>query len=172
MPTINTIHYHSPCGELLLGSFEDKICLCDWTSAESRHRQVVSRLIQRYNATVHDRATEITAQAITQLEEYFQGHRTRFSLPLVLAGTPFQEEVWDALRLVPYGSTCSYSHLACSIGKPAAIRAVSRAVGANAISIFLPCHRIVGSDNSLTGYAGGLDAKQFLLQTEQRNVPS
>ena len=88
-------------------------------------------------------------------------------LPLHYAGTPFQQRVWDALREIPYGETTSYARLARAVGRPSAVRAVASANGANAISILVPCHRVVGSDGSLTGYAGGLDAKAGLLALER-----
>ena len=164
---VSTSLYHSPCGNLLLGSIEGKICLCDWVCSELHHRQVIRRITRRLKAAVRDEASETTAEAAKQLDEYFKGQRQQFTLPLVTAGTPFQTEVWNALQSLPYGVTTSYLNLAQSVGHAKAVRAVSRAVGANALSILIPCHRIVGSDNSLTGYAGGLAAKQFLLQLER-----
>ena len=164
---ISTSLYHSPCGDLLLGSIEGKICLCDWVCSEPHHRQVIRRITRWLKAGVSEDASETTAEAAKQLDEYFKGQRQQFTLPLVTAGTPFQTEVWNALQSLPYGVTTSYLNFAQSIGHARAVRAVSRAVGANALSILVPCHRIVGSDHSLTGYAGGLAAKQFLLQLEQ-----
>ena len=100
------------------------------------------------------------------MNEYFAGARREFDLPLLLVGTDFQKTVWKGLQSIPYGKTVSYSQLAKTIGKPLAVRAVAAANGANAISIILPCHRVIGSDNSLTGYGGGLPAKQKLLELE------
>jgi len=109
----------------------------------------------------------VLLQAATELSEYFTGQRRRFDVPLTTAtGTPFQQAVWQALQGVPAGSTCSYGELARRIGKPAAVRAVGAAVGRNPLSIIVPCHRVVGSNGSLTGYAGGLPRKTALLQLE------
>ena len=102
-----------------------------------------------------------------QLDEYFAGRRTAFDLPLNLqGGTPFQRSVWQALLGIPAGQRTSYAILSQRIGKPAAVRAVGAAVGRNPVSIVVPCHRVVGTDGSLTGYAGGLDRKTALLQLE------
>jgi methylated-DNA-[protein]-cysteine S-methyltransferase len=114
-----------------------------------------------------DPADEPFAAAARQLAGYFDGRLTRFELNLDPAGTPFQRRVWLALRDIPYGQTVSYGELAASIGAPAASRAVGLANGKNPISIVVPCHRVVGSDGSLTGYGGGLDRKRFLLDLEQ-----
>ncbi|HEX3733134.1 MAG TPA: methylated-DNA--[protein]-cysteine S-methyltransferase [Mycobacteriales bacterium] len=108
------------------------------------------------------------AEAIRQLEEYFAGSRTSFELPLILAGTEFQRRVWAGLRDIGYGETVSYGQLADRLGSPTASRAVGLANGKNPISIIVPCHRVVGSMGSLTGYGGGLERKQFLLDFEAR----
>jgi len=109
----------------------------------------------------------------TQLTEYFSGRRHHFEIPLDLRGTEFQVEAWTALATIPYGETVSYAHQAESIGRPTAVRAVGSANSRNPIPIVLPCHRVVGSDGSLTGYAGGLDLKRRLLDIErsQQTLP-
>ena len=104
--------------------------------------------------------------ACRQLDEYFAGQRRRFELRLAPRGTAFQLAVWQALQCIPYGHTCSYSELAGQIGRPQAVRAVGAANGANPLSIVVPCHRVIGRNGSLTGYAGGLPRKQLLLQLE------
>jgi methylated-DNA-[protein]-cysteine S-methyltransferase len=101
-----------------------------------------------------------------QLEEYFAGDRREFEPPLAPRGTEFQRTVWQAPRAVPYGATRSYSQLAREIGRPSAVRAVGAADGQNPISIIVPCHRVIGADGSLTGFAGRLQVKQRLLQLE------
>lgn len=106
------------------------------------------------------------SRAQRQLEEYFAGKRDRFELKLAPSGTPFQQRVWQALAAIPSGSTVTYGALANSIGAPRSVRATGAAVGRNPISIVLPCHRVVGSDGSLTGYAGGLERKRALLALE------
>jgi len=104
--------------------------------------------------------------AIEQLREYFDGRLTHFDLPLDVSGTPFQLAVWGELQKIPYGSTCSYIDIARSLGKPGAARAVGMANHENPIAVIIPCHRVVGADGSLTGYAGGLHLKQQLLGIE------
>jgi methylated-DNA-[protein]-cysteine S-methyltransferase len=101
-----------------------------------------------------------------QLDEYFAGRRRQFELRLAPRGTSFQQAVWQALQRIPYGRTCSYSDLAAAIARPQAVRAVGTANGANPLSIVIPCHRVIGRDGSLTGYAGGLPRKQLLLELE------
>jgi methylated-DNA-[protein]-cysteine S-methyltransferase len=101
-----------------------------------------------------------------QLAEYFEGKRTAFDLPVRPKGTPFQLKVWEALRAIPFGTTISYAELARRVGAPKAARAVGAAVGKNPIGIVVPCHRVVGSNGALTGFAGGLDRKRWLLDHE------
>lgn len=101
-----------------------------------------------------------------QLDQYFAGKREQFQLSLAVQGTAFQQEVWQALQRIPYGTTCSYGDLAQSIGRPRAVRAVGTANGANPIAIVVPCHRVIGSNGTLTGYAGGVERKQLLLELE------
>ncbi|HEX2833430.1 MAG TPA: methylated-DNA--[protein]-cysteine S-methyltransferase [Thermoanaerobaculia bacterium] len=105
-----------------------------------------------------------------QLHEYFSGHRRTFDLPLALKGTPFQIAVWTELQNIGYGDTISYMELAHRIGRPAAIRAVGAANGANPIPVIVPCHRVIGANGSLTGYGGGIERKQWLLALEGRRL--
>ena len=107
---------------------------------------------------------------VQQLTEYFVGTRHVFTVPLAPAGTPFQQQVWQALATVPFGEKRTYAEIARQIGHPEAYRAVGNANGRNKISVILPCHRIVGSDGKLTGYGGGLWRKEWLLQHEQTHV--
>ncbi len=108
----------------------------------------------------------VLVEASRQLSEYFLGSRTAFALPLRAAGTAFQQQVWERLREIPFGETSSYRALAVEISRPSACRAVGAANGRNPLSIVVPCHRVVGSDGSLTGYAGGEPAKKWLLAHE------
>ena len=107
------------------------------------------------------------AKAVVQLQEYFGGTRQVFDVPLAPQGTLFQMEVWRVLRTIPYGETQSYADIAERIGRPKAVRAVGAANGRNPLSIFVPCHRVIGKNGSLTGYAGGLAQKSVLLEIEQ-----
>lgn len=140
------------CGGRLTGLYMD----------EQRHLPDWSRF-----GPAGDVASTPFGAAIEQLGRYFAGELTRFDLPIELAGTPFQRQVWAALLDIPYGQTATYGELAAGLGKPAASRAVGLANGKNPISIVVPCHRVIGSDGSLTGYGGGIDRKRFLLDLEQ-----
>jgi methylated-DNA-[protein]-cysteine S-methyltransferase len=115
---------------------------------------------------VHAEDAAVLARAQEQLQEYFQGRRKSFDLPLDLAGTPFQREVWQALLAIPFGVTSTYGEIARRCGRPQAVRAVGGAIGRNPVSIVVPCHRVVGSDGSLTGFGGGLPRKRALLGIE------
>ena len=159
---INIQHYFSPCGELVLASYADKLCLCDWSDNPFAERN--RRRIEKYlKATSKTETTSVLEETKRQLDEYFAGKRKAFDIQLCLVGTDFQHKVWNALRSIPYGSTKIYKDIAQCIGKPKAVRAVAGAIGANAISILIPCHRVIGSNHSLTGYAGGLEAKLSLI---------
>lgn len=114
----------------------------------------------------------VLTRAARELAEYFAGKRQRFTVPLAPGGTPFQRQVWRALAAIPYGETCTYAHIAAAIGRPRACRAVGMANHRNPLPIFIPCHRVVGSGGSLTGYAGGLDRKAFLLRLEGADLPA
>ena len=115
---------------------------------------------------VDDPGHPVLRAATEQLGEYFAGTRKDFDLPLAPEGTPFQQKSWEALRAIPYGETISYGEQARRLGSPSAVRAVGAANGRNPISIIVPCHRVIGSDGSLTGFAAGLDAKAWLLRHE------
>jgi len=111
--------------------------------------------------------TPLIKKAAQQFGEYFDGKRKSFNLPLILRGTDFQIKVWNALQKIPYGKTISYGELAAIIGNPKASRAVGMANNRNPIPIIVPCHRVIGHDGSLTGYAGGLELKRLLLELEK-----
>ena len=166
---IFTQRYHSPCGEMVLGSFGDKLCLCNWT-VEKHPGRVDRRLQSGLKADYEEGSTGVIEEAARQLDEYFKGMRKSFDLPLLFVGTDFQQNVWELLLKVPYGQTTSYGAMAAELGMPQAVRAVANANGANAISLFAPCHRVIGGNGSLTGYGGGLDAKRFLLSLERERV--
>lgn len=162
---IKTKRYESPCGILLLGSYEDKLCLCDWQ--KEKHHDYVSRRLKRFLQTDFEEGTsEVIEKAVRQLDDFFAGKRKEFDVPLLFVGTDFQKTVWNELLKIPFGTTVSYGEMARRIGMPKAVRAVANANGANAISILAPCHRVIGSDHSLTGYGGGLDVKRTLLELE------
>ncbi len=162
---IHVAEFQSPFGELVLGSLDNQLVLCDWKYRKMR--QSINRRIATYfQADFEQGDTQILDQAKKQLQEYFEGSRVQFDLKLRFAGTAFQKKVWHQLLTIPYGNTRSYLHLAKQMGDPKAIRAIASANGANAHAIIVPCHRIVGSDGSLVGYAGGLSVKNKLLTLE------
>lgn len=149
----------------MLGSFGDKLCLCDWQV--EKHRDHVDRRLKRIlRAEFAEGTSEVIEEAARQLDEFFARKRREFNVPLLFVGTDFQKTVWNELLTIPFGKTISYGEMAQRIGMPSAVRAVANANGANSMSIFAPCHRIIGSDRSLTGYGGGLPAKKFLLELE------
>lgn len=162
---IKTKCYVSPCGVLRLGSFGDKLCMCDWLTDKSRDR-VAARLTGILHTHFDEGTSAVIEKACAQLDQYFAGARTEFDVELLLVGTDFQKTVWAELLGIPFGQTMSYGEMARRIGRPKAVRAVANANGANAISIFVPCHRVIGSDHTPTGYAGGIDAKRMLLTLE------
>lgn len=165
MDTIKTMYYKSPAGELLLGSYQEQLCLCDWRYR--RMRTTIDKRIQSsLNTTYEEQECSVLNETISQLDAYFDQTRTSFDLPLLHIGTDFQKSVWEELLKIPFGKTSSYLDLSKKLNNVKAIRAVASANGANAISIIVPCHRIIGSDGSLVGYAGGLPAKKRLLALE------
>ena len=148
----------SPLGEVLLG-FDDEALLGLWFRGQKHEPQVGPHWVR------HD-GHPIGRAAAARVARYFDGVEAPVDLPLRLRGTPFQRAVWDALRAIPRGTTIAYAELARRVGAPAAVRAVGAAVGRNPVSILVPCHRVVGSDGSLTGYAGGVPRKASLLRLE------
>ena len=162
---ILTQHYPSPCGDLILGSYEDRLCLCNWV-IEKHQGRVDKRLQNLLNADYKEGKSDIIQEAARQLDEYFKRERTTFDIPILFTDTDFQKKVWHKILEISYGHTLSYSEMAKRLDIPNAVRAVANANGANAISIFVPCHRVIGSDRSLTGYGGGLTAKKYLLEME------
>lgn len=115
-------------------------------------------------------ASPLLRECVRQLNAYFAGQRTVFDLPLYMEGTPFQLRVWQALRSIPYGETCTYGQLAAMLGQPTAARAVGGANHRNPLCILIPCHRVIGADGSLTGYGAGLDMKAWLLDHERQTL--
>lgn len=166
--------YKTPIGEFIIGVMNDRLCLLDYVNRgnnASRTRKTIDkRLTSLLNADMCEldekTSNPLIVKTKQQLDEYLQGQRKTFDLPLLTAGTEFQKQVWQALQNIPYGETCSYGMLAKKLNNEKAVRAVAGANGANAISIVIPCHRVIGSNGSLGGYAGGLDVKKALLALE------
>ncbi len=162
---IDIQHYKTKAGDFILGSFNEKLCLLDFKYRKMR-QTIDKRILTTLNANFIERNNKTLQHTKKQLNEYLSGQRTQFDIPLLLVGTDFQKNVWKHLMKVPYGTTLSYIDLAHNIGNKLAIRAVGAANGANAISIIIPCHRIIGNDGKLVGYGGGLNTKKYLLTLE------
>ncbi|MFT4113395.1 methylated-DNA--[protein]-cysteine S-methyltransferase [Silvibacterium sp.] len=150
----------SPVGQLRLVASEQGLVAVLWENDDP--------LRVRLNPTAEDAAHPVLLRAESELREYFAGEREIFTIPLDLRGTHFQKQVWGALLAIPFGETRTYGQLARMLGNPNASRAVGLANRCNPVSIIVPCHRVIGSSGSLTGFAGGLDAKAHLLAFESR----
>jgi len=158
----------SPLGEMLLCATERGLCAAAFGTALP---EAVRRHLARYKIAPPEPGRAAMLQtAEQQLAAYFAGQLQVFALPLDLRGTPFQRNVWYTLQRIAYGETWAYSEVAWSLGRPQAAQAVGQAVGANPVAIIVPCHRVVGKDGTLTGYAGGLQRKAALLQLENSVV--
>ena len=165
---INIKHYSFPCGDMILGSFDGKLCLCDWIDGKKRH--AIDFRLQKYlNAEYVELDTEVIEQAKLQLDEYLKSERCKFDIPILFVGTDFQKLVWNELLNIQYGTTISYGELAQRIGCSDSVRAVANANAVNAMSIIVPCHRVVGYDGGLAGYGGGVKKKRFLLNLEENH---
>jgi methylated-DNA-[protein]-cysteine S-methyltransferase len=147
----------SPLGPLLLAATKNG--LCGLYFEQHKYFRLPSEW-ERQSGHPH------LQQAVRELDEYFVGRRDTFGVPLDLQGTPFQRSVWQALQALPYGATTSYQLLAAGIGRAQAVRAAGTAIGRNPVSIIVPCHRVLGASGALSGYAGGLERKRFLLALE------
>lgn len=166
MNQVNIKYHKTKYGELIIASFDNKLCMLDWRYRRMRD-SIDQRILRGLNATFLEKDTPVIEETIKQLDEYFNLQRKEFNLPLLMVGTTFQKNVWNALINVPYSTTSTYLQLAKDINNEKAVRAVANANGANAMSIIIPCHRIIGTNGELTGYAGGLPTKKRLLDLEQ-----
>ena len=163
-------HHRTEIGELILGSFQGRLCLLGFGNRDMA-QMVTDRIGKRLGADVTEQDDALVDETRRQIDEYLAGRRKTFDIPLLLVGTDFQRSVWNALLQVPYGATASYLQIARAIGKEKAVRAVGNACRANPIGIIVPCHRIIGSDGSLVGYYGGLSLKRRLLKLERGHTP-
>jgi O-6-methylguanine DNA methyltransferase len=161
----------TPLGLMVAGSSGDHLVLLEFAEPD-RLADQIPRLARWLGCSFTVSDTPVLAALRRQLDEYFPGTRYDFDLPLEARGTPFQQQVWMALREIPCGATRSYADVARAIGRPTAVRAVAAANGDNRISILIPCHRVVGSDGKLVGYGGGLWRKERLLALETRSALS
>ena len=194
MLKVKIYEYDSPCGKLYLAARKGSLCLCSWAGSKNL-TDTLSRLSKALDiefilpdssnadsgevaGTVLRKArpekpSKVIVSAMKQLGQFFSGRRKTFNIPYQMAGTPFQNAVWKSLLDIPYGKSVSYAEIASMAGYPKAVRAAANACGDNAISIIIPCHRVIGSDDGLTGYGGGLGAKRYLLDLEspQQRLP-
>lgn len=150
---------------MVIGVFQEQLVLCDWLYRHKR-KEIDKRLANFLNTTFVEKETKTGNATQVQLEEYFNGKRKEFHLPTLSIGSEFQKKVWNALKQITYGETSSYLELSKSLGNILAIRAVAAANGANALAIIVPCHRIIGANKELVGYAGGTATKRKLLELE------
>lgn len=156
--------WKSPFGELKIAATDDKLYMCDWSYRKMRIA-IDHRLLSQFKTFKQD-TNALIGKTISEIEEYARGERKIFDIALGFVGTDFQKSVWNALLQIPYGKTMSYLDLSLKLNNKEAIRAVASANGANALSIIVPCHRIIGSGGDLVGYAGGIPVKKRLLQIE------
>ena len=150
----------SPVGDITLIADDKSLCAIYWPNQQPNEK--------KFPDLEKKDSNKVLRSTVKQLNDYFKGKRTQFDLPLRAVGTNFQEQVWKALTSIDYGDTVSYGDIAKDIKNPKAVRAVGAAIGKNPISIIIPCHRVIGSNGKLTGFAGGLSTKEFLLNLENQ----
>lgn len=151
---VNKAYFHSPVG---------------WLSIEDNGTALTKINFEKQACNEREKRSKLADMAVLQLEEYFSGKRSSFSLPMAPVGTQFRQDVWQALVTIPYGEVRSYRDIAKAIGNPKACRAVGMANNRNPLPIIIPCHRVIGANGKLVGYAGGLDCKEKLLALEKEN---
>ncbi len=156
---------NTPLGEMLACVSDDGLLLFEFTDRKKYEKQI-NNLKKITGSEIVKGNHPFLEQVKIEINEYFSGKRKTFNIPLFTVGTEFQKSVWNALLKIPYGNTVSYSDIAKNIGNPKAVRAVANAIGANKIAIIIPCHRLIGADGTLTGYASGLDKKKVLPDLE------
>ena len=156
--------YRSPIGDLILMAHQGKLVYCNWDSRDCDSKLKKYEALLSHKEEASD--SGVLEMTLTQLDEYFQGTRQKFDLPLNIHGTEFQKRVWNAIATTPYASTLTYKQLAEKSGNASAFRAVAGACGANPIAIVIPCHRIISSTGKIGGYTGGLKRKIALLKSE------
>lgn len=169
-PVLQVTRVLTPLGPMIAGGTEDALHFFEFSDRRRLERQV-ERLRKRLACAFVPGRNGALDRAEAEIEAYFGGELREFSVPLRAPGTEFQRTVWEELRRIPYGETRSYADVARAIGRPTAVRAVARANGDNRLAVFIPCHRVVGSDGRLTGYGGGLWRKRRLLDLESRVRP-
>ena len=158
----------TPVGMMIAVGNDEGVCLLDFSDRRMLETEL-NQIRKHFRSSILPGQNVHLKKLKFELEEYFNGTRKDFDIPLMTPGTPFQNDVWNLLRTIPFGDTWSYKDQAIALGKPQAVRAVANANGCNRISILIPCHRVIGEDGHLTGYGGGLWRKQWLLEHERKN---
>lgn len=169
MNQINIQYHKTKIGELILGSFAQRLCMLDFRYRKMRS-VVDNRIRKGLNAEFREQDDDTLSQARAELDDYLNGNRTCFDIPIIMVGTDFQKNIWKALLQVQYGKTVSYAELSKTVSNENAVRAVANANGANAIAVIIPCHRVIGSSGELVGYGGGISIKKRLLKLELQNA--
>ncbi len=160
----------TPIGAMIAMATDEAICLLDFFDSKTL---LIDQTIAMQHFKITDdeeKDTPLLLELAHQLNEYFAKERKEFTLPIELIGTSFQQKVWKMLQIIPYGETRTYKEQAIAVDNPKGVRAVANANAKNRISIIIPCHRVIGTNGTLTGYAGGLDRKKFLLDLERQNL--
>ena len=164
---IRTVKLESPLGELIAGATDEGVCLLEFNDGK-RAVTESEDLVRLLDQTIVEGMNEHLTTLIKELDQYFNGSLKEFTIQLVTPGTDFQKAVWNKLLEIPYGTTRSYQEQANALKKPDSVRAVANANGMNRIAIVIPCHRVIGSNGTLTGYGGGLKRKKWLLDHEKK----
>lgn len=165
---ITTTEFSSPLGPMLAGATSEGVCILEFTN-RIRLEKELTELQKLLNAVTVPGRNPHLDQLENELNDYFRGKLKTFSVPLHTPGNEFVQSVWETLRQIPYGKTCSYKEQAEMMKNPKAIRAIASTNGRNRLAIIIPCHRVIGSDGSMTGYAAGVDKKKWLLKFEREN---
>lgn len=165
---ITTTELSSPLGPMLAGATSEGVCILEFTN-RIKLKKELTELQKLLNAVTVPGRSQHLDQLEKELNEYFEGKRKVFSVPLHTPGNEFVQSVWKTLQQIPYGKTCSYKEQAEMMNNPKAIRAIASTNGRNRLAIIIPCHRVIGSDGSMTGYAAGVDKKKWLLMFEREN---
>jgi AraC family transcriptional regulator of adaptative response/methylated-DNA-[protein]-cysteine methyltransferase len=164
---IKVTKIETPLGEMIAGATKEGICLLEYLDRKDFHSGSENIAAMFEDTVKHGSSRQLRALK-KQLKEYFKGKRKEFTLPLIIRGTDFQQDVWKELQKIPFGTTRSYLDQATSLNNPKLVRAVANANGSNRIAIIIPCHRVIGSDGSLVGYGGGLERKRWLIDHEKK----
>jgi AraC family transcriptional regulator, regulatory protein of adaptative response / methylated-DNA-[protein]-cysteine methyltransferase len=158
----------SPVWPLTLWIVQDTLCLLEFWDTQRRNREI-TEILKHFDAEISQNTHPLFEKVEQELQEYFSGRRKHFDIPLTPFGTDLQKKTWEVLQTIPYGETRSYKKQAEILWNPKAVRAVANANGKNRIGIIIPCHRVIGSNGSLTGFGGGIENKKYLLELEACN---